>query len=165
MPTNNPADGQFYNSGYEHLKSIYYYKEEQAKAPLQAASAYILPLMAMQCACLAIDEYVNRTGQKVDPAWDETDRQATSVHERIAHIYEKMGQPLSFKREAWKDVLALFETFRLIDGNLSEMRKLQRDEIPEQFKDIAVQYPIYRSQAIAEGSIELLLDLSVISSS
>ena len=62
----------------------------------------------------------------MDPAWDETDRQATSVHERIAHIYEKMGQPLSLKREAWKDVLALFETSRLIDGNLSEMKKTSK---------------------------------------
>ena len=160
VPIENPAAGQFHNPGFEHLKSIYYLKEAQAKAPLQAASIYILPLMAIQSARLSIDEYVNRMGQKMDLAWDEADRLAASIHERIAYIYEKTGQPLSFKTGIWKDVLALFETSGLIKGNLLEMRKLQRDDIPENFKDIAVEYPIYRTQAIAEEAIDLLLDLS-----
>jgi len=158
--TDNPTAGQFHNHGYEHLKSIYLLKEAQAKAPLQAASMYILPLLALQSARLAIDEYVNLTGRKVDPAWDEFDRKTTSMQERIAYVFGKMGQSPSFKSDTWEEVLALFEAAGLIKDDLSEMRKLHREEIPEKFKDIAVEYPIYRSLAIAEEAIDLLLDQS-----
>lgn len=161
MHTSNPIAGQFDNPGYEYLKSIYLLKEAQASAPLQAASAYILPLMAMQNARLAIEAYVNLTGRKVDPAWDEFDRQATSIQERIAYLLGRMGQSPGFKTGIWEDVLSLFEKAELIEGDLSEMRKLQRNEIPEKFKDIAVEYPIYRSQAIAEEAVEVLLTCSI----
>jgi len=163
--TNSPTAGQFHNPGFEHLKSIYLLKVAQAQAPLQAASMYILPLLALQNARLAIDEYVNLTGRKVDPAWDEVDWKTTSIQERIAFIFGKMGQSPSFESDTWEEVLALFETARLIKGNLSEMRKLHREEIPEEFKDIAVEYPIYRSLAIAEEAIDLLLDQSDLNSS
>ena len=102
MKANHPAAGQLHNPGYEHLKSIYYLKEAQAKAPLQAASAYILPLMALKNACLAIEAYVDRAGRNVDPAWDEADWQAASIRERVAYIYEKMGRQLSFEKDIWK---------------------------------------------------------------
>jgi hypothetical protein len=62
-------------------------------------------------------------------------------------------------------VLALFETARLIKDNLTDMRQLHREEIPEDFKDIAVEYPIYRSLAIAEQAIDLLLEQPAISNS
>ncbi len=84
-----PPNGQFHNSGYEHLKSIYILKEAQAKAPLQTASMYILPLLALKSARLAIDEYINLTGQKVDPTWDEIDRKVTPIRERIAYVFGK----------------------------------------------------------------------------
>lgn len=84
-----PPNRQFHNSGYEHLKSIYILKEAQAKAPLQTASMYILPLLALKSARLAIDEYINLTGQKVDPTWDEIDRKVTPIRERIAYVFGK----------------------------------------------------------------------------
>jgi hypothetical protein len=157
----DPTAGEFHNSGYEHLKSIYFLKERQAKAPLQAASTYILPLMALKRACLAIEAYIDQTGQSLGPAWDEIDRQATSIREQIEYIFEKTIETPSFNTGVWKDVLALFETAKLIEGDLSEMSKLQRDEIPEEFKDIAVDYPIYRSQAIAEEAVEVLLTCTI----
>ena len=160
MQANNPKAEQFHISGYEHLKAIYYLKEAQARAPLQAASAYILPLMALQNAHLAIEAYLDQTGRSLDPDWNDVDWQAKSIQGQVAFVYEKMGQPLSFNSTVWKEVLGLFETARLIVGDLLEMRKLQRNEIPEEFKDIAVEYPIYRSQAIAEEAIDLLLELS-----
>jgi len=156
-----PPNGQFHNSGYEHLKSIYILKEAQAKAPLQTASMYILPLLALKSARLAIDEYINLTGQKVDPTWDEIDRKVTPIRERIAYVFGKTGQSPGFESDTWEEVLALYETAGLIKGDPSEMRKLHRDEIPEEFKDIAVEYPIYRSLAIAEVAIEALLNCSI----
>jgi hypothetical protein len=156
--TNNPTAGRFHNYGYEHLKSIYRLKEAQARAPLQAASMYVLPLLALQSARSAIDEYVDLTGRKVDPAWDKIDRKTTPIQERIASIFGKTGQLPSFESDTWAEVLALFETAHLLKGDLTEMQQLHRDEIPEEFKDIAVEYPIYRSLAIAEQAIELLLE-------
>jgi hypothetical protein len=38
------------------------------------------------------------------------------------------------------------------------MQNVQRESIPEKLKKIAVDYPIYRSQAIAEEAIDILLD-------
>jgi len=156
---------QFYNPGYEHLKAIYLLKKAQAKAPLQDSSVYILPLMALQSACRAIEEYVNLTGRKVDPIWDETNWSATSLQEKIACIYKKIGQIPHFKKGIWKDVSSLFETTGLIEGNLFKMQQLQKEEIPRKLKSIAVEYPIYRSQAVAEEAIDLLLDISDIKSS
>jgi hypothetical protein len=164
MRTKDPTDGQFHNSGYEHLKSIYLLKEAQAQAPLQAASAYILPLMALQKARQAIEAYLDQTGKKVDPAWDELDRKVASIQERIAYIFGKMGHPFDFEAGIWREVLALFEMTGQINVDLSEMRKLPREKIPEKLKDIAVEYPIYRSQATAEEAINLLLDLADLSS-
>ena len=161
MQKKYPTAENLHNSGYEHLKSIYFLKERQAKAPLQAASTYILPLMALKEACLAIEAYVEQTGQSLSPAWDEIDKQATSIQEQIEYIFEKTVETPSFNTGVWKDVLELFETVKQIEGDLSEMSKLQRDQIPEEFKDIAVDYPIYRSQAIAEEAVEILLTCSI----
>lgn len=158
MRTHNPTAGQFHNPGFEHLKSIYLLKEMQASAPLQAASMYILPLLALQNARLAIEEYINLTGRKVDPAWDQVERESSSIQERLAYVFGKMGQTPSFESDTWEEVLALFDTAGQIKGDLSEMRKLHREEIPEEFKDIAVEYPIYRSLAIAEDAIDVLLN-------
>jgi len=162
MPSSNNPGGQFYNSGYEHLKSIYLLKEAQALAPLKASSAYILPLMAMQNACLAIEEYVNQTGQKVDPAWEQPAWEDAPIQVRLAHVYQKMRQPIDFTRGIWKEVLSLFEIVELVNEDLSAMENLQRDSIPENLKQIAVDYPIYRSQAIAEEAVDLLLEQSEI---
>jgi len=164
MPASNKAAGQFYNPGYEHLKSIYLLKEAQKMALLKAPSMYILPLMALQNARLAIEEYVNLTGRKVDPDWDQTGWGDTSIEARVAHVHNKTGQLLSFKTGIWKDVLLLFETAALIDEDLSKMKNLHRENISERLKQIAVGYPIYRSQAIAEEAIDLLLDQSDFSS-
>jgi hypothetical protein len=163
-----PKDGKRYtkdrklqNSGYEHLKSIYLLKEKRAKAPLRAASMYILPLMALQKACLAIEAYLNQTGQSLGPAWDEIDKQATTIREQIEYVFEKTAEMPNFNTGVWKDVLELFETAKLIEGDLAKMSKIQRNEIPEEFKDIAVAYPIYRSQAIAEEAVEILLTCTI----
>jgi len=158
MPSSNKAAGKFYNPGYEHLTSIYRLKEAQALAPLKAFSAYILPLMALQNARLAIEEYVNLTGQRVDPAWVQYDRENTAIEVRIEYVFKKMGLRFKVKTGIWKDVLLLFETTSLINEDLSEMQNLHRENIPENLKQIAVDYPIYRSQAIAEEAIDILLD-------
>ena len=158
VQTNNLPTGKLPNSGYQHLKSIYLLKEAQAQAPLQASSMYILPLLALQSARSAIDAYIDLTGRKVDPAWDEVDWKTTPVQERIAYIFGKTGQAPSFESDTWAEVLELFETARSIQGDLTGMRQIHRDEIPEEFKDIAVEYPIYRSLAIAEQAIDLLLE-------
>jgi hypothetical protein len=158
MPPSNKVAGKFYNPGYEHLTSIYRLKEAQALAPLKASLAYILPLMALQNACLAIEEYVNLTGQKVDPVWEQSNWRDTSIKARITYVYKKMGLSPSFKTGIWKDVVLLFETAGFINEDLSEMQHLHRESIPENLNQIAVDYPIYRSQAIAEEAIDLLLD-------
>ena len=161
MYTNSPAPGHFHNPGFEHLKSIYLLKEAQASAPLQVASMYILPLLALQRARLAINAYINFMGQKIDPSWEEFQQNDTTIQERIAYIFRKIGQSLSFEADTWQEVLALFETAGRIKGDLSEMGKLRREEISEEFKNIAVEYPIYRSLAIAEEAIETLLNCSI----
>ena len=163
MPSSNNTDGQFYNPGYEHLKSIYRLKEAQALAPLKASSAYILPLMAMQNARLAIEEYVNQTGRRVDPTWNQSDLENASIKARLMHVHKKMEQPLDFTKGIWKEVVLLFDTVTLIKEDLSAMENLQRDSIPESLKQVAVDYPIYRSQAIAEEAVDLLLEQSEIS--
>ena len=150
--------------GYEHLKSIYFLKDAQAKAPLAASSAYILPLMAMQSARLAIEEYVNSIGRKVDKTWDEINWLDVPIQEQLAHLFQQMGYTLNPEKNVWKEVLSLFAKANSIQGNLAEMQKLYREEIPEQFKDLAVEYPIYRSQVIAEEAIDILLDMSDVSS-
>ena len=160
MPSSNNPGGQFYNPGYEHLKAIYRLKEVQALAPLKASSAFILPLMAMQNARLAIEEYVNLTGRKVDLAWEQSNLENAPIEVRLVHIHKKMGQPLDFSKGIWKEVLSLFETVGLINEDLSAMENLQRDSIPEKLKQVAVDYPIYRSQAIAEEAVDLLLEQS-----
>ena len=114
----------------------------------------------MQNACLAIEEYVSLTGRKLDPAWEQTDCKDIPIRERITSLYKKMDQPLPFSSGIWQEVVLLFETFRPIKGNLLEMKTLQGDDIPEKVKQIAVEYPIYRSQAIAEEAVDILLEQS-----
>ena len=158
--TNSNTTGQFLTPGYEHLKSIYLLKDVQKKTLLHETSIYILPLMALQSAYLALIEYIDLTGQKIDPLWCETDWHSLPIQERIAHIYRKAEQPTQFNTGIWKEVLMLLETGRSIGEDLAELKLHQKNEIPEKFKSIAVEYPIYRSQATAEEAIDILLDLS-----
>ena len=116
--------------------------------------------MAMQNARLAIDEYVNLTGRKIDPAWEQSNLDKASIEARLVHVHRKMEQSLDFSKGIWKEVLSLFETVGLINEDLSAMENIQRDSIPEKLKQVAVDFPIYRSQAIAEEAVDLLLEQS-----
>lgn len=146
--------------GYEHLKAIYLLKEAQAKHPLATSSAYILPLMAMQSACRAFEAYITEIGRKLDPAWDEADWKDVPIKDQLALIYKKTGQTLDLNKKTWQEMLKLIEQAGLIQEDLAEMQKLYRNEIPEHLKDLAVEYPIYRSKDIAETAIDTLLEMS-----
>ena len=160
MHKDDPLAGQFQNPGYEYLKQIYLMKEAQAYASSQGASPHYFPLLALQIACRAIDEYVDLVGRQIDSAWDEINHEGAHIKERIVHIHKKIEKPVNFKKGIWKDVLALFDTTQRIHTNPSKFRNAREVEIPEGYRDTATKYPIHRSQAIAEEAVEVLLACS-----
>ena len=156
----NPTAEQFQNPGYEYLKLIYLMKDAQAYASSQSASPHYFPLLALQMARRAIDEYVNLIGRQIDSAWDEIDHESASIKERVVHIHKKIGKPVDLKKGIWEDVLTLCDTAGCIHTNPSEFRNAREAEIPENYRDAATKYPIHRSQAIAEEAVEALLACS-----
>lgn len=165
MQRTNPTDEQINNPGYEYLKLIYLMKDAQAYASSQSASPHHLPLLALHMARCAIDEYVELVGRQIDSAWDKIDHESASIKERVAHIYQKTGEPVDFKKGIWKDVLTLFDMAECIHTNPSEFRNARDAEIPEIYRDAATKYPIHRSQAVAEEAVEALLECSKSSNS
>ena len=161
--TSTSSFGRFQNQGYEYLSSIYRMKEEHDLLSSSGITPYIMPIKVLSVACLAIEEYVNVAGFRVDPEWEEFDHETEPIRERIAHIYELLGTSVNFKTGAWKDVLGLFEMEEHIKKDMLNLIRYHEEEIPETIKEAAKRYPIRLSQAIAEKAIELLLTTSSLS--
>jgi hypothetical protein len=155
--------GRFRNHGYEYLSSIYRMKEEHDLLSSRGITPYIMPIKVLIVACLAIEEYVNVAGFRVDPEWKEFNHETESIRNRIAHIYKLVGKPVNFDMGVWKDVLGLFEMEKLIKKHSKGLARYHEKEIPETIKDAVQRYPIRLSQAIAEKAIELLLSYSSLS--
>ena len=158
--TDDSTGGQFENPGYEYLKLIYLMKEAQANDSSQDTSPHFFPLLALQSACLAIEEYIDLVGRKIDPVWNEPGNEIDSIKRRVAHIYKKTGKPVDFKKGIWKETFTLFDMAGLIQRNPSEFRNAYEAEIPEVYKDVATKYPIHLSLAIVEQAVEALLNCS-----
>jgi len=155
--SSNSTLGRFQNHGYEYLSSIYRMKEEHDLLSSRGITPYIMPVKVLVVACLAIEEYINVAGFRVDPEWKEFDHETESIKDRIAHIYMLIGKTVNLDTGIWRDVLGLFETEKLLKRYSRGFVRYYEKEIPEIIKDTVKRYPIMLSQAIAERAIELLL--------
>jgi hypothetical protein len=138
-------------------------KEEHDLLSSRGITPYIMPIKVLSVACLAIEEYINVAGFRIDPEWKEFDHETEPVRERIAHIYKLIGKPVCFETGAWRDVLGLFEMEKLIKKDMLSLIRYHEEGIPETIKEAVKRYPIRLSQAIAEKAIELLLANSSLS--
>src|SRR5574342_245837 len=162
-PTPNSALERFQNHGYEYLSSIYRMKEEHDLLSSRGITPYIMPVKVLVVACLAIEEYVNVAGFRVDPDWEEFDHETESIRDRIAHIYKLLGRQITFDTGIWKDVLGLFEMEKRRKRYSGGLVRYHEEEMPESRREAARKYPILLSQAITERAIELLLAYSSLS--
>lgn len=161
--TSNSSLGHFQNQGYEYLSSIYRMKEEHDLLSSRGIIPYIMPVRVLVVACLAIEEYVNVAGLRLDPEWKEFDHETESIKDRLDYIYKQIGKPINFEAGIWKDVVELFETEKNLKKYSRGLVRYYKEEIPEIVKDAVQKYPIRLSQAIAERAIELLLAHSTLS--
>jgi hypothetical protein len=161
--TTTSTFGRFQNHGYEYLSSIYRMKEEHDLLSSRGITPYIMPVKVLSVACLAIEEYVNVAGFRIDPEWKEFDHETESIKERITRIYELLGVPVYFDTGTWREVIDLFEMEKRIKKDVLALIRYHEEEIPETIKEAVKRYPIRLSQAIAEKAIELLLSNSSMS--
>jgi hypothetical protein len=161
--TPNSALGRFQNNGYEYLSSIYRMKEEHDQLSSRGITPFVMPVKVLSVACLAIEEYVNVAGFRIDSNWKEFDHETESIRERLEHIYRLLGKPITFETGIWKDVLEIFEMEKLIKEDSLGLIRYHEKELPEIIKEATRKYPIRLSQAIAERAIELLLNHSSLS--
>jgi hypothetical protein len=148
------------STGYEVLKDIYWMKDAQANLSTDMGS-YYLPAKALLSACMAIDAYVNVVGSRVDPRWVTIDEESTHIRERLARIYRNLHRSLDLNRGIWDDVLLLFSLREeLSQFELASIYGMHESVVPAIFKVIEQKYPIRLTHAIAEGAIELLLNIS-----
>jgi hypothetical protein len=159
----NPTFGRFQNNGYEYLSSIYRMKEEHDQLASRGITPFVMPVKVLSVACLAIEEYVNVAGFRVDSKWEEFDHETESIRDRLEHIFRLLGRPIVFETGIWKDVLELFEMEKRIKKDSLGLIRYHQAEIPEILKEATKKYPIRLSQAIAERAIELLLNHSSLS--
>jgi hypothetical protein len=161
--TSNSSIGRFQNHGYEYLSSIYRMKEEHDLLSSRGITPYIMPVKVLVVACLAIEEYINLAGFRMDSDWKEFDHDTEPVRDRISYLYNLLGKPVDFETGIWRDVLGLFEMEKQIKHHSRGLVRYHEAEIPEIIKDAVKKYPIRLSQAIAEKAIELLLSCSSLS--
>ena len=146
--------------GYTVLKDIYWMKDAQVNLSSHK-TLYYLPAKALLSACLAIESYINVVGSRVDPQWVNLDEETTPIKERLIRIYKKLNRPLDLNRGIWDDVLLLFSLREeLSHYELASVYGMQEAVVPAIFKVIEQKYPIRLTHAIAEGAIELLLNIS-----
>ena len=139
---------------------IYWMKEAQVVHSSEQ-TRYYLPAKAVLRACLAIDSYLNVVGSKVDPQWEQVDEDATPIKERLARIYTCLKRSFEVDRNVWDDVLLLFSLREELSRyELASIYGMQESVVPAIFKVIEQKYPIRLTHAIAEGAIELLLNVS-----
>jgi hypothetical protein len=161
--TSNTSIGRFQNMGYEYLSSIYRMKEEHDLLSSRGITPYIMPVKVLNVACLAIEEYINLAGFRIDTDWKEFDHEAESIRERITFLYTLLGKQIDFETGVWRDVIELFETEKRLKGYSRGLVRYHEAEIPDIIKDAVKKYPIRLSQAIAEKAIEILLSCSSLS--
>ena len=146
--------------GYAVLKDIYWMKDAQITLASEK-TRYYLPAKALLSACLAIESYINVVGSRVDPQWVTIDEGSTHIKERLMRIYKSLNRPLDLNRGIWDDVLLLFSLREdLSHFELASIYGMQEAVVPAIFKVIEQKYPIRLTHAIAEGAIELLLNIS-----
>ena len=161
--TTNPSFGRFQNHGYEYLSSIYRMKEEHDQLSARGITPYVMPVKVLSVACLAIEEYINVAGFRIDSQWEEFDHEIGSVQERLTHLFGLLEKPINFETGIWKDVLELFEMEERIKKDTLGLIRYHEKEIPDIIKEATKKFPIRLSQAIAERAIELLLAHSSLS--
>ena len=161
--TQNQNLGRFQNYGYEYLSSIYRMKEEHDQLSSRGITPFIMPVKVLSVACLAIEEYLNVAGFRIDSEWKEFDHETESIRERVEYLYQILEMPVSFETGIWKDVLGLFEMEKRIKAESMGLVRYQQEEIPAIIKEAAKKYPIRLSQALAERTIEILLSHSSLS--
>jgi hypothetical protein len=161
--TQNQTLGRFQNYGYEYLNSIYRMKEEHDQLSSRGITPFIMPVKVLSVACLAIEEYLNVAGFRIDSEWKEFDHETESIRERVEYLYQILEMPVSFETGIWKDVLELFEMEKRIKAESMGLVRYQQEEIPAIIKEAAKKYPIRLSQALAERAIEILLNHSSLS--
>ena len=140
--TSNANFGRFQNQGYEYLSSIYRMKEEHDLLSSRGITPYIMPVKVLNVACLAIEEYINLAGFRMDSDWKEFDHETESVRDRITYLYSLIGQQVDFETGIWKDVLGLFEMEKQIKRYSRGLVRYHEAEIPEIIKDAVKRYPI-----------------------
>jgi len=161
--TSNQYFGRFQNHGYEYLSSIYRMKEEHDQLSSRGITPYIMPVKVLSVACLAIEEYLNVAGFRIDSNWKEFDHETESIRERLEYVYQLLEKPITFETGVWKDVLELFEMEKRIKQDSLGLIRFHEKEIPEIIKEAVKNYPIQFSLAIAERAIEILLNHSSLS--
>ena len=161
--TSAPSLNRFQNNGYEYLSSIYRMKEEHDQLSSRGITPFVMPVKVLSVACLAIEEYVNVAGFRIDSQWKEFDHEAEPIRERLTHLFKLIGKPINFETGIWKDVLELFEMEERIKKDALGLIRYHEKEIPEIIKEATKKYPIRLSQAIAERAIGLLLTHSSLS--
>jgi len=163
MFTSNSNQNHSQSHGYGYLSSIYRMKEEHDLLSSRGITPYIMPIKVLMVACLAIEEYINLAGFRIDSHWKEFDHETENVKDRIEQIHKVIGKPVTFDTGIWKDVLGLYEMEKLIKKDSMGLIRLHQKEIPEVIQEAVKQYPIQLSQAIAERAIELMLNYSSVS--
>ena len=163
MFTSNSNHNHSQSHGYGYLSSIYRMKEEHDLLSSRGITPYIMPIKVLMVACLAIEEYINLAGFRIDSNWTEFDHEKDSIKDRIVQIHKIVGKPVSFDTGIWKDVLSLFEMEKLIKEDSLGLIRFHKEEIPEVIQNAVQKYPIQLSLAIAERAIELMLNYSSVS--
>jgi hypothetical protein len=139
---------------------IYWMKEAQVVLSSEQ-TRYYLPAKAVLRACLAIDSYLNVAGSKIDPQWEQIDEEATPIKERLVRIYACLKRSFEVDRNVWDDVLLLFSLREELSRyELASIYGMQEAVVPAIFKVIEQKYPIRLTHSIAEGAIELLLNIT-----
>ena len=151
---------RFQNPGYEYLLGIHWMKEAQVMLSSEQ-TRYYLPAKAILRACLAIDSYVNVVGSKVDPLSEHIYEETTPIKERMARIYTSLKRSFELDRNMWEDVFLLFSMRQELSRfELASIYGMQESVVPAIFKVIEQKYPIRLTHSIAEGAIELLLNIT-----
>lgn len=157
---NNHTDahyGLFHNPGYDFLRLIYWMKEEQNN-PSPTIAPYFLPVLALLGACFSIDGYINMVGQKTDSDWLDFDKGPTPIKERIGRIYSKLDKPVKFDSGIWQKVLLLFKArTTLVHPRYIDLEEIRDNPIPDVFDETTKNFPILKTQAIAQEAIDTLL--------
>jgi hypothetical protein len=137
--------GIFHNPGYDFARAVYFLATESDEVPQKLVAPYFRPIIALLCACAAVEGYVHTCAQRKDRTWRPQMHSREPIKSRISRAYALVGMTVNFSAQPFKDIMDMFACRkRLLHPILQWEHRQQKQPVRDVFDEVATHFPLNR---------------------